>query len=209
MSEHVWKIGDWCEYGIEAVERFYVFNVDHGDCVGVWAVSKNGVKTISPFSSNVNLRHLKHLPDCTGWDWQPTPKLQLREGAWYERADGKIVGPCSPGLETIPKWTFKVGSVFYDEEGNQVNRNPMLAIIREVPVPAPKYRPFVNAAEFRPHRDRWIRDKSSCAVRVTSLNDNGANGSSWWSLVKNYTFEDTNTPVGVEVTELEPNPATP
>ena len=40
------------------------------------------------------------------WKVVSPPALQLREGAWYERRDGKIVGPCVASLLADHPWTF-------------------------------------------------------------------------------------------------------
>jgi hypothetical protein len=67
--------------------------------------------------------------------------------------------------------------------------------------PKPKYRPFANAAEFEPYRDRWICTHGANTVRrVDHYNDQGVNGMTWESLFRNRTFED-GSPCGVEVTE--------
>jgi hypothetical protein len=83
---------------------------------------------------------IEHLPDCTGFDWVPTPKLQLREGAWYERKDGKIVGPCrlldsqERHGELVAKWVMN--RFWYDDAGT--NPSDCCCIIREVEPPQPK-----------------------------------------------------------------------
>jgi hypothetical protein len=63
----------------------------------------------------------------------------------------------------------------------------------------PKYRPFANATEFAPHRERWLKNGSSCR-RVDHYNELGVNGMAWESLFRNRTFED-GTPCGVKVAE--------
>jgi hypothetical protein len=83
---HDWKIGDWAE---RDKKRWLVTRVRGGR---IWAVGKN--PDDDRLESSL-LESFIHLPDCTGWDWQP----------------------------------YK---------------------------PEPQYRPFANAAEFMPHRDRWI-----------------------------------------------------
>jgi len=102
---------------------------------------------------------IEHLPDCDGFDWVP-PKLQLREGAWYERKDGKIVGPCKVDAKQPNKYGYKwcVGAWRYRDDGTNAMEDTE-HLICEVNPPAPKYRPFANAEEFKPHRDRWIVDK--------------------------------------------------
>jgi hypothetical protein len=106
---------------------------------------------------------IEHLPGCTGFDYVPTPKLQLREGAWYEREDGKIVGPCEPYRELGPisgmKPMWKIATYWYTDDGK--NPAPFTHIVREVDPPQPKYRPFRGGVEFKPHRDKWVKYKQS------------------------------------------------
>ena len=76
-----------------------------------------------------------------------------------------------------------------------------------------RYRPFANAAEFEPHRDRWLvffdyeySDLTDQKSRVLVYGNNcfwiGENGScfDWSEAFKSWRFED-GTPFGVEVTE--------
>jgi hypothetical protein len=61
---HQWKIGDWFELG---EKRYLVYRVEQSCYFGI------------SFGGGVALRKLddpepKHLPDCTGWDWHPTPR---------------------------------------------------------------------------------------------------------------------------------------
>jgi len=86
-------------------------------------------------------------------------------------------------------------------------------IIRKIEKPA-RYRPFANAEEFRPHRDRWLtrKDKSDQthldgACRVVAYCDNHL----WWADGRNSTykdelnhgrcFDDDGTPFGVKIDE--------
>ena len=78
-------------------------------------------------------------------------------------------------------------------------------IIRKIEKPK-QYRPFANAAEFKPHRDRWIIDKSnpdSC-VRIDGCGNKGVtiqgNAHDFSRLFDERTFDD-GTPFGIEVTE--------
>ena len=76
-----------------------------------------------------------------------------------------------------------------------------------------RYRPFANAAEFEPHRDKWLvffdyeySDLSDQKSRVLVYGDDrfwiGEDGSmyDWNEAFKSWQFED-GTPFGVEVTE--------
>lgn len=64
------------------------------------------------------------------------------------------------------------------------------------------YRPFANAAEFTPFRDRWITNRDGVTKRIESYNDFGVDGISYESLFCHRKFED-GTPVGVEVKDDE------
>ena len=85
-------------------------------------------------------------------------------------------------------------------------------IIRKIEKPK-RYRPFANAAEFEPHRDKWLvffdyeySDLSDQKSRVLVYGDDrfwiGEDGSvyDWNEAFKSWQFED-GTPFGVEVTE--------
>jgi hypothetical protein len=65
--------------------------------------------------------------------------------------------------------------------------------------PEPQYRPFANAAEFAPHRDRWIRTPGQEVTnRVDYYSDRGVNGMSFSVLLEDRTFDD-GTPFGFKV----------
>ena len=72
--------------------------------------------------------------------------------------------------------------------------------------PEPKYRPFANAEEFKPHRDRWLRHKSwNDEYRRPNYFDNqtttlGSSSYNYPTLLSVFTFED-GSPCGVLVTE--------
>lgn len=112
------------------------------------------------YSTAINKHELdivSHLPGCTGFDWVEPKKLQLREGAWYRRNDGRIDGPCrvhckEPWIDDI-KW--EVGAFLYRDDGKSQTHS--FWIVEEVPPPQPKYRPFANAAEYAPHFRRSLK----------------------------------------------------
>ena len=79
-------------------------------------------------------------------------------------------------------------------------------IIRKIEKPK-QFRPFANAAEFEPHRDKWIKRKSGNVdhrIKTHSYNNlkhyTGDIGDTWQAMFDDYEFED-GTPFGVEVTE--------
>ncbi len=86
----------------------------------------------------------------------------------------------------------------YKATSNHCSKN--YPVIRKL---EPQYRPFANAAEFAPHRDRWIRGKHFAgAHRVVSYGDGGAisvSQSSWAEVLESCVFDDDGTPCGMEV----------
>lgn len=201
MIKHVWRFGDWAE--IRGERNRFVCNADGRYGADAVFVSRDGNL------HTYRLVEATHLPDCDSWDWQP--KLQLREGAWYERRDGKVVGPCEPrtdGIESVFKWY--VGGATYEDDGKWCEGRVGIDLIREVPAPLPpvkKYRPFANAQEFKPHQKRLIYfcgDRSNC-LQVYSFNDNGiwhaGKQTPWHAMFSQANFDDDETPFGVEVTE--------
>jgi hypothetical protein len=86
-------------------------------------------------------------------------------------------------------------------DGEWLEDDIYIVPINPKPKPEPKYRPFKDAAEFEPHRDKWIKNPGTgCVRRVDHYNDIGAGGMSWESLLRNRVFVD-GTPCGVEVVE--------
>jgi hypothetical protein len=77
--------------------------------------------------------------------------------------------------------------------------------IYAVPVdpPKPRYRPFANAAEFEPYRDKWWRYKTDPADRNRrpyDFDDDGHCSEGWDKSLSLKVFAD-GTPFGIEVTE--------
>jgi hypothetical protein len=123
-----------------------------------------------------------------GWELVHAFRRAVK-GEWYIDNDG------APHLQHMSK------SVFAH------------CIIRKIEKPA-KYRPFANAEEFKPHRDRWLtrKDKSDPthvdgACRVVAYDDQGL-----WFTTGNYhtweaafdsgrCFDDDETPFGVKIDE--------
>ena len=86
------------------------------------------------------------------------------------------------------------------------------AVIRKIEKPK-RYRAFENAAEFKPHRDRWIKlliagsDGVYSAYRVATYDDwgviFGGSKESYGHVFDRYVFDNldgTTEPFGVEVT---------
>ena len=76
-------------------------------------------------------------------------------------------------------------------------------VLREIEKPA-TYRPFANAEEFRPHRDRWwYRDDKDGGRRhfpPASYSDQAHGGVTWQHRFETCFFDD-GTPFGVKIDE--------
>jgi hypothetical protein len=117
-------------------------------------------------------------------------------------------------IGTVSQGEFFVGYDGQPEQYRQdVESSGWVTIIRKIEKPA-AYRPFANAEEFKPHRDRWLtrKDKSDQthldgACRVVAYCDNHL----WWADGRNSTykdelnhgrcFDDDGTPFGVRIDE--------
>jgi hypothetical protein len=90
-------------------------------------------------------------------------------------------------------------------------------IIRKIEKPA-KYRPFANAEEFKPHRDRWVRvtkedndsgcDLEEClgdSLKFMTYSEHSACASGGWltydEAFECFVFDDDGTPFGVRIDE--------
>jgi hypothetical protein len=143
---------------------------------------------------------------CWGVLRKTEPKLQLREGAWYQRIDGTIVGPVEKYefhgniLQFKPKW--KISPVWYDDEGRNTGCKSNW-LVREFEPPQPKYRPFASLEEFLPNRDRFVctnvpGDKYPELYRVNVFNENtfwlhGGTGINYARGLQEYRFADVDS----------------
>jgi len=99
------------------------------------------------------------------------------------------------------EWCIDEHGKPYQLSGNSLRLAP---IIRKIEVPK-KYRPFANAEEFKPHRDRWWRyavggDYLPQINPPIPYNELGVDGATWQQAFNGRVFDD-GTPFGVEVTE--------
>ncbi len=125
-----------------------------------------------------------------------------------------------PGLEHLAKEDLEIvrfdfasqGEWFVDSEGRVIpwgfpgGSNEKKIIVRKIEKPK-QYRAFANAAEFEPHRDRWIRQTLGDSVSFTRIDGYGKEGATiqgnaytYQQLLDNRTFDD-GSPFGVEVIE--------
>lgn len=61
--------------------------------------------------------------------------VKMREGSWYRRRDGEVVGPCIPRDDELYPWN--VGELLYSKEGNYWQDGPVEPedLVEEVPAP--------------------------------------------------------------------------
>ena len=116
------------------------------------------------------------------------------------------------GWELVRIGKVKPGECWLDSDGIVIHRYQSFeseghnyVIIKRIEKPK-QYRPFANAAEFEPHRDRWFKQKSGRVdhrVKTHSYNDRkhytGEDGDTWQTMFNDFEFED-GSPFGVEVT---------
>lgn len=98
------------------------------------------------------------------------------------------------------------GEFILTEEGNPYMTNTgttrPFPIIRKIEKPE-AYRPFANAEEFKPHRDRWWRyndDHKESLFPPASYGQKGHHTQKWEDSFVSKTFED-GTPFGVRIDE--------
>jgi hypothetical protein len=129
--------------------------------------------------------------------------------AWQERIYDHINGLPTPGEKACRECL---------REARGINR--MLARVvdsfsefqqpgRVEPQPEPTYRAFRSAAEFAPHRDRWLRNKKHGAVGIAigygceGVRDVSDRLIPYSKLFELCVFDDDGTPCGVKTSESE------
>ena len=112
------------------------------------------------------------------------------------------------GWELVRIGPVNPGEFFVDYDGKAQQYAQAAAsigwvtIIRKIEKPA-KYRPFANAEEFKPHRDRWwYRDDKDGRRHFPPVgySDQAHGGASWKHRFDTCFFDD-GTPFGVKIDE--------
>jgi hypothetical protein len=115
------------------------------------------------------------------------------------------------GWEIVRFAKPKKGEYFLDEyrmpvQAESDNWHHPKLIIRKIERPK-QYRPFANAEEFKPHRDRWWRYKESQGQTLnrhirppSKYNDDCYDERTWQRRFCECEFDD-GTPFGMEVSE--------
>ena len=121
------------------------------------------------------------------------------------------------GWELVRIGKVKPGECWLDSDGIVIHRYQSFesegsnyVIIKRIPKPK-QYRPFANAAEYKPHRDRWLARIDEHGLLLDGeFQINGFDDTGIWlgsnhlsykdALDQGHAFDDGN-PFGVEVTE--------
>jgi len=128
-----------------------------------------------------------------GWELVHANR-RVQKGEWYISRAGHIV--------------------IWAEKRETASSHP---IIRKIEKPA-RYRPFANAEEFKPHRDRWVRvikedndcgcDLEEClggSLKFMAHSEDSACAPGGWLTYDDafecFVFDDDGTPFGVKLDE--------
>ncbi len=202
---HSWKIGDWCTYNNELK---LVVKVQAG-CL--WLCNIHGEVSLT---AHCDTSYIKRHPDCTGWDWKPT---QAPEGyrllepheipgtgsQWLRAADGRW-------REFIYGRSCNVQALTQDGTILAVAAPENTAAMTAASSPATRHRPFRNAGEFSPHRDRWVARagdqlRQHGHWRVMAFSDAllivGNIATTYEDALQQYQFSDDGSPFGTSDTE--------
>jgi hypothetical protein len=132
-----------------------------------------------------------HWDICDGTiAWAPIPKFE----------------PIDPptGYEIVPHegYEFRDGDMIWEIDKwwslADLQRKPFHHDLIARPI-KPKSRPFRNAGEFRPFRDRWWRYKGDCKTRSrppAAFDDEGAADCTWQECYDRLVFDD-GSPFGI------------
>jgi hypothetical protein len=121
------------------------------------------------------------------------------------------------GWEAVSFDYVSDGECWLDKDGDPIQHTSSVRtqckrlIIRKIEKPA-KYRPFADAEEFKPHRDRWVQYTSPSVGDCSAYRVSAYTSERVWlgpdNLGKEYkvafhclSFDDDGTPFGVRINE--------
>ena len=184
--------GQWYEDSID--ERCLAFGSDD-------VVYRDGITTIDVKPKAI--KRFTHLPDCDGWDWQPPKPLKVEVGKWYRCRNGSVQKITGWWIGRIYPFTNDRGDTWTEGGRWILGGTHDRDLVEEIPEPEPKWRPFANADEFKPYRDRWWRYKNDHPTNIRppgAYDVHGFVGHKWERCLEILEFEG-GTPFGIEVTE--------
>lgn len=123
---HEWKIGDWAELN---GTRYLVYHVGETLTHGVMKESGSASWLLDDSS-------VRHLPECTGWDWKPTELPELLPG-WRHLERNEIVAKgdlCfdTPGITGHPVWRLAGGKSIGSTAGHRMDHYGIAAFARKI-----------------------------------------------------------------------------
>lgn len=145
-----WQIGYWCEL-FRSGTRYLVYRVDDTFAYGV---NLHGGLTQFSHGSGDAI----HLPDCTGWDWKRPGELIEPPAGYRLITEGEVV---DGDRYLSPDGVWYLSTAYGESVEALIRAKLAIVYARKI---EPQYRPFANAAEFKPFRDRWIKYKGRSAV---------------------------------------------
>jgi hypothetical protein len=131
--------------------------------------------------------------------WERVHRL---DAAWLAIPEYVPLPDPPEGYEVLADYDAEpiADAVYLRESGQWEVRNLMMCEspypqqhIYAVPItpPEPQYRPFANADEFRPFRERWWRHKETVTEHPPlSVNDGGYGGWTWAHAFRSIEFDD-------------------
>jgi hypothetical protein len=140
---------------------------------------------------------------CYWWDcltdavaWMPIPKFKpIDPPEGYRLIDIAT----EPFRKDAMVWELSAAKWFPTSNTCKYSPNSLYC----VPIDTkPKYRPFANAEEFKPYRDKWVKvinnlDIHKSILRPSSYNDFSWSAWSWEEAFKDLEFDD-GTPFGIK-----------
>ena len=128
--------------------------------------------------------------------------VKLEAGQWYRTLANQIVKCIHVHPNRGYLLVFKDGSCgYYPPDQAKEHLPDCTGFDWVAPPKATKYRPFANAEEFKPHRDKWWKyDAGEVFWPPSCYSDEGYGGADWDYCFENQVFED-GTPFGVRVDE--------
>ncbi len=202
MNQHEWKFGDWgrAKQVNNEIVRFVSMPDYNDDSKLTFFLRENG-----------HVQHMDrvvYLPDCDSFDWQP-PKPIEPPGGYRLLVDKETIEAGDIALHFdnwVPTSTANIGQQYWVDN--------FLPMARKID----RYRPFANAAEYKPYNKTCI-DVSLLAPRNTTVEldaycDAGVFGIRfqtsfidlipWDRAFEIYKFED-GTPFGVKLDDEAKN----
>ena len=126
--------------------------------------------------------------------------IKLEAGQWYRTLANQIVKCIHVHPDRGYLLVFKDGSCgYYPPDQAKEHLPDCTGFDWVAPPKAPKYRPFANAEEFKPHRDKWWRWKSDIFLQPPAKYSHTSHGMNGFPFMFDKAEFEDGTPFGVRV----------